>query len=144
PKGGSRGPDTRRPKADKGAEWRAGADAPAPHRDRPKGGSRGPDTDGPLMPKTWTWTDVTARLAAEPRGTRLRLPRPPVEPPLDGGLRRGVDLPVGQRADFRLPLGDRTLCVQDFGSHYEAFLSEAAVVADEAAVVADEAAAAPD
>jgi hypothetical protein len=69
----------------------------------------------------WTWSDVTARLAAEPEGTRLRLPRPQVQHPLDGGLRRGVDLPVGQRADFRMACGERTLCVQDFGSHYEAF-----------------------
>jgi hypothetical protein len=64
------------------------------------------------------WIDVAARLADEPDGTRLRLARPLVEHPLDGGLRRALDLPVGQRADFRLG----ALCVQDFGSHYEAFL----------------------
>jgi hypothetical protein len=69
---------------------------------------------------TWTWSDVQSRLAAEPDGTRLRLPRSQVEHPLDGGLVRAVDLPVGQRADFRTAAGERTLCVQDFGSHYEA------------------------
>jgi hypothetical protein len=77
----------------------------------------------------WTWTDVIARLAAEPPGTRLRLPRPLAQHPLDGGLRRGLDLPVGQRADFRLACGDTTLCVQDFGSHYEAFLEAGAAPA---------------
>jgi len=65
-----------------------------------------------------SWTEVAARLADEPEGTRLRLARPLVEHPLDGGLHRALDLPVGQRADFRLG----ALCVQDFGSHYEAFL----------------------
>jgi len=83
----------------------------------------------------WTWSDVTARLAAEPEGTRLRLPRPLAQHPLDGGLTRGVDLPVGQRADFRLPCGDRTLCVQDFGTHYEAFLVGAAPPETEGAAV---------
>ena len=79
---------------------------------------------------TWSWTDVAARLAAEPDGTRLRVARPLVQHPLDGGMTRALDLPVGQRADFRLALGARSLCVQDFGSHYEAFLdggAEAAV-----------------
>jgi hypothetical protein len=64
------------------------------------------------------WTEIAARLAGEPGGTRLRLARPLVQHPLDGGLRRALDMPVGQRADFRLG----SLCVQDFGSHYEAFL----------------------
>jgi len=72
---------------------------------------------------TWSWTEVAARLAVEPDGTRLRLARPLVQHPLDGGLVRALDLPVGQRADFRLRLADaRALCVQDFGSHYEAFV----------------------
>ena len=75
------------------------------------------------------WTDVAARLAAEPDGTRLRLARPLVQHPLDGGLARAVDLPVGQRADFRLALGARALRVQDFGSHYEAFLDGGTAVA---------------
>ncbi len=79
----------------------------------------------------WTWTDVAARLADEPEGTRLRLPRPQVQHPLDGGLRRGVDLPVGQRADFRMDCGDRTLCVQDFGTHYEAYLEPRAAAEPE-------------
>jgi hypothetical protein len=71
---------------------------------------------------TWSWTEVAACLAAEPDGTRLRLRRPLMVHPLDGGLARAHDLPVGQRADFRLALGAGALCVQDFGSHYEAFL----------------------
>jgi hypothetical protein len=78
---------------------------------------------------TWTWTDISARLAAEPDGTRLRLPRSQVEHPLDGGLVRGVDLPVGQRADFHSADATPRLCVQDFGSHYEAFFAGPAVTA---------------
>jgi hypothetical protein len=74
---------------------------------------------------TLSWTDIGDRLAGEPEGTRLRLARPLVQHPLDGGLDRGVDLPVGQRADFRLSCGERTLCVQDFGTHYEAFFAPA-------------------
>lgn len=81
------------------------------------------------------WLDIATGLRAHPRGTRLRLARRLVPHPLDGGLDRGIALPVGQRADFRLRLDDQTLCVQDFGSHYEAFLdghegSEAAAAAD--------------
>jgi hypothetical protein len=91
---------------------------------------------------TWTWSDVQSRLAAEPDGTRLRLPRSQVEHPLDGGLVRAVDLPVGQRADFRTAAGERTLCVQDFGSHYEAFFVAPAPAPDLAAPVADDPAAA--
>jgi len=72
---------------------------------------------------TLSWTDIGERLAGEPEGTRLRLARPLVQHPLDGGLDRAVDLPVGQRADFRLACGPRTLCVQDFGTHYEAFFA---------------------
>jgi hypothetical protein len=72
---------------------------------------------------TLSWSDIGDRLAGEPEGTRLRLARPLVQHPLDGGLDRAVDLPVGQRADFRLACGQRTLCVQDFGTHYEAFFA---------------------
>lgn len=72
---------------------------------------------------TLSWSDIGDRLAGEPEGTRLRLARPLVQHPLDGGLDRAVDLPVGQRADFRLACGERTLCVQDFGTHYEAFIA---------------------
>ena len=74
---------------------------------------------------TLSWNDIGDRLAGEPDGTRLRLARPLVPHPLDAGLERGVDLPVGQRADFRLACGARTLCVQDFGTHYEAFFAPA-------------------
>jgi hypothetical protein len=82
---------------------------------------------------TLSWTAIGEHLAAEPEGTRLRLPRPLVPHPLDGGLERGVDLPVGQRADFRLACGERVLCVQDFGSHYEAFFApEGATTAESA------------
>jgi len=73
----------------------------------------------------WTWTDIHDRLAAEPEGTRLRLPRPRVQHPLDGGLSRSIAAPVGQRADFRMTCGERILHVQDFGSHYEAFFAAA-------------------
>ena len=74
----------------------------------------------------FAWTDVAARLAAEPDGTRMRLARPLVQHPLDGGMARALQLPVGQRADFRLPIGAHVLFVQDFGSHYEAFLDRGA------------------
>jgi hypothetical protein len=73
---------------------------------------------------TLRWTDVAAALDAEPKGTRVRLARALVPHPLDGGLVRALALPVGQRADFRLRVGGRMLLVQDFGSHYEAFLDD--------------------
>jgi hypothetical protein len=82
-----------------------------------------------------SWHDIRARLGAEPEGTRLRLARHLCPHPLDGGLRRGLDLPVGQRADFRLD-GARPLCVQDLGSHYEAWLEPAAASAPAPAAAA--------
>src|SRR5262249_57253631 len=57
-------------------------------------------------------------LAAQPAGARVRVRRPEVEHPLDGGLRVTLAMPVGQRADFMR----EKLHVQDFGTHYEARL----------------------
>lgn len=66
----------------------------------------------------YLWADVAERLAAEPPGTRFRCARHLAEHPKDAGLAPSVDLPVGQRADFR----GGSLRVQDFGTHYEACL----------------------
>jgi hypothetical protein len=65
------------------------------------------------------WTEVAARLAAEPAGTLLRVVRHRAENPRDAGLVQALAAPVGQRADYRLGM----LFVQDFGSYYDAFLA---------------------
>jgi hypothetical protein len=72
------------------------------------------------------WSEVAATLAAEPNGTRLRVVRHRAENPRDAGLAPALAPPIGQRADFRLG----RLYVQDFGSHYEAFLAGEAPAAD--------------
>ena len=74
---------------------------------------------------SYTWTQVANLLAQQPAGTRLRITKSWMEHPVDGGLRHGVGLPVGQVADYRLRLPDcRGLHVQDFGEHYEAHLDQ--------------------
>ncbi len=72
------------------------------------------------------WSEVAAKLEVEPAGTRLRVVRHRAENPRDAGLAPALAAPAGQRADFRLG----RLYVQDFGSHYEAYLAGDASAAD--------------
>jgi hypothetical protein len=72
------------------------------------------------------WSEVAAQLAAEPQGTLLRVVRHMAENPRDAGLAPALAPPAGQRADFRLG----RLYVQDFGSHYDAFLAGEAPAAE--------------
>ncbi|MEQ8767595.1 MAG: hypothetical protein RL885_27060 [Planctomycetota bacterium] len=72
------------------------------------------------------WQDVASQLVTHPAGALVRLNPYQVEHPCDAGLVLSVGLPVGQRADYRLDLGDETrLAVQDFGTHYLARLERA-------------------
>lgn len=80
------------------------------------------------MTTVFRWADVARHLATEPAGTRFRVARHLAEHPRDAGLRVTLDVPVGQRADFRR----QRLCVQDFGTHYEARLEPVAPPASDA------------
>ena len=89
-----------------------------------------------------TWKAVAAELGRHPGGTVLRVPAHAVQHPLDGKMRYGVGLPVGQRTDFQLLLaGDRRLHVRDFGAFYEAHLVRVARVAPPAPATSAEPAA---
>jgi hypothetical protein len=73
----------------------------------------------------YAWRDLLRWIQQQPAGTILRLEKWRVEHPLDGGLRPGLGLPMGQRADFRLRLSDCSgLHVRDFGTHYEAHVDQ--------------------
>jgi hypothetical protein len=74
----------------------------------------------------YRWPDIATELATHPAGTRLRFHKSLVEHPRDAGMRPGVGLPVGQRADFRLTFRPECwgLHVQDFGDHYEAHIDQ--------------------
>lgn len=69
------------------------------------------------------WQNVASQLVTHREGVLVRLNPHQVEHPRDAGLVLSFGIPVGQRADYRLDLGDGTrLAVQDFGTHYLARL----------------------
>lgn len=69
------------------------------------------------------WPGVAALLRKQLPGSIVRLPPARVEHPSDGGMALAVGLPVGQRADYRLDVGDgQDLVVVEFVDAFEAHL----------------------
>ena len=73
----------------------------------------------------YSWSGVATRLAVEPPGSVLRIPKYLLDHPDVAGARRSIGMPQGQLADYRLTLPNcRGLHVRDFGTHYEAHVDE--------------------
>jgi hypothetical protein len=74
----------------------------------------------------FSWNAIAAALASRGPGARVRIEKFRVEHPRDGGLAPSLGLPVGQRADWRLPSpGCGPLHVREYDGHYVAHLGRA-------------------
>jgi hypothetical protein len=70
-----------------------------------------------------TWNQVVFSLSQAGRDGLARVPTHCVEHPRDAGLRQTFGTPHGQRSSYRAFLTNGcTLCVEDFGTFYEARL----------------------
>lgn len=68
-----------------------------------------------------TWRDVALALYRCPEGAVLRVPKPRVQHPTEGGLRLAIDVPRGQLATYQRTFENgSSLWVKDFGAHYDA------------------------
>lgn len=71
----------------------------------------------------YAWEDVINRLRSSPAGSIMRIPSTQIAHPLDANMVRTLGLPIGQRADFRVAIDERTAFhVRDFGGYYDAQL----------------------
>ena len=77
------------------------------------------------------WADVAAFLRGHEVGAFVRLPAWGVEHPRDAGMLPAITLPVGQRGEYRLDVGDgHDLVVSDFIQCYDAHLECRPALAD--------------
>lgn len=84
------------------------------------------------------WTGVAAILRTQPPGSIVRLPPSRVEHPRDGGMTFAMGFPMGQRADYRLDLGEgQELVVSEFVHGFEARLERRPTAADFEAILRD-------
>jgi hypothetical protein len=84
------------------------------------------------------WTGVSAILRTQPPGSIVRLPPSRVEHPRDGGMMFAIGFPMGQRAEYRLDLGEgQELVVSEFVHGFEARLERRPTAADFEAILRD-------
>lgn len=69
------------------------------------------------------WLAVAGMLRAHPLGCFIRFSPAQVEHPRDAGMKPSLGLPLGQRADYRLDVGNgQVLVVSEFSAAFEARL----------------------
>src|SRR5207249_9410799 len=77
------------------------------------------------------WIEVASLLREEQPGTTVRLAAAHVEHPHDAGMLPSLAVPIGQRVEYRLHLGEgHDLVVADFVSSFKARLESRATFAD--------------
>lgn len=70
-----------------------------------------------------TWAGVLAWIKQHTPGNAFKMLPHQIQHPKDAGMTVAVDVPLGQRATYRMMLSANTdLVVRDFTTHYEAFL----------------------
>jgi len=82
------------------------------------------------LAKPLRWGSVAAILRENPVGSIVRFAPARVEHPRAAGMALAFGVPVGQRADYRLDVGDYDLVVSEFADGFEARLEERPVLFD--------------
>lgn len=84
------------------------------------------------------WLAVAGMLRAHPLGCFIRFSPAQVEHPRDAGMKPSLGLPVGQRADYRLDVGNgQDLVVSEFSAAFEARLEVRPTLTDLERVLRD-------